>query len=290
MTTSRESFRFFHRLRVRWAEVDMQKIVFNGHYLMYLDTAMGDYWRALAVPYTRAMALLEGDIFVKKATLEYHASARYDDALDIGLRCARVGKSSMVFEGAIYRRNELLVSGELVYVFADPIEQRSRPVPETLRALYDSFEGGAAMTHLECGTWAEFGEPITQLRQAAALLEPGLLQSEFKQAAEATGTWHAVIQNGLGQVIATGYLVTLPGNTANIDGLVTEPVLRSQGLGAHIVSALSVAAHERGYRQVSVSAPGHLRGYFEKLGFTVAHTKLVGDETHILVMSKDSQS
>jgi N-acetylglutamate synthase-like GNAT family acetyltransferase len=117
-----------------------------------------------------------------------------------------------------------------------------------------------------------------------------LLQSEFKQAAEATGTWHAVIRNGLGQAIATGYLVTLPGNTANIDGLVTEPVLRSQGLGAHIVSALSVAAHERGYRQVSVSAPGHVRGYFEKLGFTVAHTRLVGDETHILVMSKDSQS
>ena len=24
------------RLRVRWAEVDMQKIVFNGHYLTYL--------------------------------------------------------------------------------------------------------------------------------------------------------------------------------------------------------------------------------------------------------------
>lgn len=25
-------FRLLHRLRVRWAEVDMQKIVFNGHY------------------------------------------------------------------------------------------------------------------------------------------------------------------------------------------------------------------------------------------------------------------
>jgi YbgC/YbaW family acyl-CoA thioester hydrolase len=50
-TLYRSDFRCFHRLRVRWAEVDMQKIVFNGHYLMYIDTAMSDYWRALALPY-----------------------------------------------------------------------------------------------------------------------------------------------------------------------------------------------------------------------------------------------
>ena len=36
----RTDFRCFHRLRVRWGEVDMHKIVFNGHYLMYIDTAM----------------------------------------------------------------------------------------------------------------------------------------------------------------------------------------------------------------------------------------------------------
>ncbi len=48
---SRTEYRFFERLRVRWAEVDMQKIVFNGHYLMYFDTAVAAYWRAMALPY-----------------------------------------------------------------------------------------------------------------------------------------------------------------------------------------------------------------------------------------------
>ena len=38
-------------LRVRWSEVDMQKIVFNGHYLNYIDVAIGDYWRAIGLPY-----------------------------------------------------------------------------------------------------------------------------------------------------------------------------------------------------------------------------------------------
>ena len=41
----RSDFRFADPLRVRWAEVDMQKVVFNGHYLMYFDTAIADYWR-----------------------------------------------------------------------------------------------------------------------------------------------------------------------------------------------------------------------------------------------------
>ena len=47
---SRTEYRFFERLRVRWAEVDMQKIVFNGHYLMYFDTAISGWWRAMALP------------------------------------------------------------------------------------------------------------------------------------------------------------------------------------------------------------------------------------------------
>ena len=67
---NRNDFRLLHRLRVRWVEVDLQKIVFNGHYLMYFDTAMADYWRALAVPYEDTMYQLGGDLYVKKASLE----------------------------------------------------------------------------------------------------------------------------------------------------------------------------------------------------------------------------
>jgi YbgC/YbaW family acyl-CoA thioester hydrolase len=79
----RQDFRFFHRLRVRWAEVDMQKIVFNAHYLMYFDTAIADYWRAIGLPYEAAMEHLEGDLYVKKAVVEFHASARADDQIDV---------------------------------------------------------------------------------------------------------------------------------------------------------------------------------------------------------------
>src|SRR6266516_3191394 len=91
MSTRRSDFRFLDRLRVRWVEVDMQKIVFNGHYLMYFDTALGGYWRAMALPYAATMEYLGGDLFVRKSSVEYLAAARYDDVLDIGIRCARIG-------------------------------------------------------------------------------------------------------------------------------------------------------------------------------------------------------
>ena len=45
----RADYRFADPLRVRWAEVDLQKIVFNGHYVMYFDTAVAGWWRAMAL-------------------------------------------------------------------------------------------------------------------------------------------------------------------------------------------------------------------------------------------------
>ena len=130
-TTTRADFRFFERLRVRWVEVevDLQKIVFNGHYLMYFDTAVAGWWRALAMPCHETMAALNGDLFVRKATVEYAASARCDDLIDVGVRTARIGNSSMVLGCAVFIGDQLLVSGKLVYVFDNPATQTSQRLP-----------------------------------------------------------------------------------------------------------------------------------------------------------------
>ena len=73
---AREDFVCAHRLRVRWAEVDMQKIVFNGHYLTYIDTAIADYWREIGLPYPHGYVERYGnDVFLRKATVEYLGSA-----------------------------------------------------------------------------------------------------------------------------------------------------------------------------------------------------------------------
>ena len=139
---AREDFVCAHRLRVRWAEVDMQKIVFNGHYLTYIDTAIADYWREIGLPYPQGyVERYSSDIFLRKATLEYLGSARYDDELTVYCRVSRLGRSSMTFQFEIHKDEAAspLVSAELVYVNADA-QMRAAPLPEEVRDKVRRYE------------------------------------------------------------------------------------------------------------------------------------------------------
>ncbi len=262
----RQDFRFFHRLRVRWAEVDMQKIVFNAHYLMYVDTAMSDYWRALALPYQETFDRLGGELYVKKATLEYHDAALVDDQLEVALRCARLGNSSIVFTCAIFRGDALLVSGEMVYVFADPASRTSRPVPTPLREVLTGFEAGEAMGELRLGTWADLGADAAQVRTEVFVVEQQIPREDEWDAADATAL-HAVVRNRLGQPLATGRLLQHAPGVGRIGRMAVHRVLRGAHHGRDILSALVRASAERGDQEVMLHAQCSAEGFYRKLGF-----------------------
>ena len=264
---NRSDFRFFHRLRVRWAEVDMQKIVFNAHYFMYFDTAVADYWRALAMPYEESMHLLGGDLYAKKATAEYHASARYDDRLDVGLKCARIGNSSMVLPCAIFRDNELLVTGELLYVFADPATQKSKPVPAALRELITAYEAGEQVVDVKLGSWRELREPAQCIRTEVFVDEQRVPQEMEWDEADETAV-HAVAHNRLGQAIATGRLLPSDRGTAKIGRVAVNRVLRGSGVGRALMDALMGAARQRGDRRIMLHAQRTAESFYRGLGFT----------------------
>lgn len=137
---AREDFASTHRLRVRWAEVDMQGIVFNGHYLTYFDIAVTEYWRQIGLPYPEATAETGGELYTVRSVVEYASPARYDDELDLYIRCARIGRSSLSFNLEIWRGSDALVSGELVYVHADPAARKSAPLPKRLIEAIVRFE------------------------------------------------------------------------------------------------------------------------------------------------------
>lgn len=265
-STTRADFRYFHRLRVRWAEVDMQKIVFNAHYLMYFDTAISDYWRALALPYVEAMAHLGGDLYVKKATLEYHASARYDDMLDIGMKCERIGNSSLLFRGGIFRGDALLISCELVYVYADPATQTSRPVPQALRDTLLGFEAGEPMVDLRVGSWAELGAAAGQVRTEVFVQEQQI-PKELEWDEEDATALHALARNRLGMPLATGRLLQHAPGVARIGRMAVSRTLRGSGLGRDILLALMQAARERGDTEVLLHAQRSAEGFYQRLGF-----------------------
>jgi YbgC/YbaW family acyl-CoA thioester hydrolase len=262
----RSAFRFLDRLRVRWAEVDMQKIVFNGHYLMYFDTAIAGYWRALALPYHETMEALAGDLFVRKATVEYEGSARYDDLCELGVRCQRIGKSSMGFALALFRGETRLVHGELVYVFADPATQTSRPVPPSLREVLEGYEAGQPVLDCQTGVWSALGHDARRLRQVVFETELGVRQNMTEDAADATAL-HAVAYNRFGLAVGTGRLTTEATGRARIARVAVHGALRGAGVGAALVRGLVSAARGRGDREVVLSAQASVQRFYERLGF-----------------------
>jgi YbgC/YbaW family acyl-CoA thioester hydrolase len=263
---NRQDFRFFHRLRVRWAEVDMQKIVFNGHYLMYLDTAVADYWRGLALPYEEAMHKLGGDLYVKKATLEYNASAKYDDVLDIGMRCAKIGNSSMQMIGGIFHGDKLLVSGELLYVYADPATQTSRRVPDSLRAMLEGYEQGEAMTRVQVGTWQELERDAAAVRVEVFVEEQGISREDEWDEADKTAV-HAVVYNRMEMPLATGRLLVYAPGVGKIGRMASKRVLRGSQLGRQVLDALTAKAKARGDKEVILHAQRSAAGFYAKSGF-----------------------
>ncbi len=280
----RADFRFFDRLRVRWVEVDLQKIVFNGHYLMYFDTAIAGYWRALALPYHETMEMLQGDLYVRKATCEYEGSARYDDQLQVGIRCARIGNSSLVFEGVVLRGDERLVRGELVYVFADPATMSSRPVPPDLREVLLGFEAGKPMVDVRLGAWDELGREAQQIR-AAVFIDEQKIPAEMEWDAADAGCLHAVAYNRFGMPLATGRLLEHVPGTAKIGRMAVLPAMRGGHIGRAVLDALMAQARARGDREVLLhaqlsAAPFYLRAGFQPRGpqfdeAGIAHVEMV---------------
>jgi acyl-CoA thioester hydrolase len=137
---ARTDFKLAHPLRVRWAEVDPQSIVFNAHYLAYFDVGVTEYWRAIGCVYPEGFESMGVDSFAVKATLEYHASARYDDMLELCTRVSKLGRTSMRVAFEIHRGSDHLVTGELIYVIADLKTRKPVPIPDALKAKILGYE------------------------------------------------------------------------------------------------------------------------------------------------------
>lgn len=264
---NRQDFRFAEPLRVRWAEVDLQRIVFNGHYLMYFDTAVAGWWRAMALPYEPTMHELGGDFFVRKSTLEFEGSARYDDQLEVGMRCARIGNSSMLLQGAVFRSGQRLVTGELVYVYADSATQRPLPVPAPLRELFLGFEAGEPVLDVQVGPWDRLGPQARAIRTAVFVQEQKIPAELEWDAADATAV-HALASNRLGRAVATGRLLVHAPGVGKIGRMAVSATLRGSGAGAAVLKALVTAARERGDHQVILHAQRTAVGFYLRQGFT----------------------
>jgi acyl-CoA thioester hydrolase len=130
---AKSDFSYLNPLRVRWAEADLQGVVFNANYLLYMDVAVTEYWRHITSNKPETIRQDIERLYVVRSTIDFHQSARYDDLLEIGVRALRLGNSSMLFQFEIYRDDDHLITGQLTYVHA--IDGKSATLPITFTQL-----------------------------------------------------------------------------------------------------------------------------------------------------------
>ncbi len=136
----KSDFRFVYRHRVRWVECDPQWIVFNGHYLTFFDVAVTEYARAVGLPNVLTQQKTGKEFFARKSVIEYHAPAKYDDELEIHVRVAYLGNSSLKFVLEIYCEDALVTSGEMIYVCVNSQALASTPLPDAWKQAVLDYE------------------------------------------------------------------------------------------------------------------------------------------------------
>jgi acyl-CoA thioester hydrolase len=80
---------------------------------------------------------------MKAVAVEYDASARFDDLLEVFIRTTRIGRTSVTAECAAYRAADdvLLCTATETLVLVDSETRRPTAVPERYRAVIGAFEG-----------------------------------------------------------------------------------------------------------------------------------------------------
>jgi acyl-CoA thioester hydrolase len=121
----------------RYAEVDQQGVVFNGHYLTWFDEACTGFLDHLGVTYPGLIASGH-DIQVVHSDIDYLAGVRWRDAVRVAVECERIGTTSFTLAFTVQRCNgesaeETAVRGHNVYVVVSTDDWAKRPIPELLR-------------------------------------------------------------------------------------------------------------------------------------------------------------
>lgn len=144
---ARSDFRFAFQKRVRFAEIDAQAVIFNARYLEYFDIGLVEYWRAAGMYET--VGLIGGPEFhVAKALVEFKAPILLDELIDICVRCQRVGTSSLTFAFELHGAGaeDLRATGEEVHVHVAEVRGRPAPLPASVIACFETYEGRSLRT------------------------------------------------------------------------------------------------------------------------------------------------
>lgn len=130
---TRGDYRWFISMPTRWMDNDVYGHVNNVTYYSFFDTAVARFLVENGV-LDLATSTVVG--LVVETGCRYYAPIAFPDGITCGLRCGRLGTTSIRYEIGIFRNEEMQASaeGHFVHVYVERATQdRAVPLPAALR-------------------------------------------------------------------------------------------------------------------------------------------------------------
>jgi len=134
----RSDYRHFQPITTRWHDNDIYGHVNNVTYYGFFDTAVNTYLIQQGGLDIHGWEVVG---FVVSSSCDYFASISFPDLIEVGVRVARLGNSSVQYELAIFRQgeHEACAAGRFVHVFVRRADNRPTPIPERLRGALEAL-------------------------------------------------------------------------------------------------------------------------------------------------------
>ncbi|GAA3996390.1 thioesterase family protein [Deinococcus rubellus] len=129
----------FTAVQTRWADNDVYGHVNNATYYNYFDTAVNAHLIGAGVLDIQTGTTIG---LVVETGCTYFQAAAFPDLLNVGLRVAHLGRSSVRYELAVFREGEETASAaaHFVHVYVDRQTRRPVEVAGALRAVLESWQ------------------------------------------------------------------------------------------------------------------------------------------------------
>ncbi len=128
----RADYRYFATIPTRWADNDIYGHVNNVIYYEWFDTVVARFLIESGFLAPRTSPVIG---YVVETLCRYRAPIAFPDVVTAGLRCARLGTTSVRYEIGIFRGDaqEASAEGHFVHVYMARATETPVPVPPLLR-------------------------------------------------------------------------------------------------------------------------------------------------------------
>jgi acyl-CoA thioester hydrolase len=139
---TRASYPYFRTLTTRWMDNDAYGHVNNVVYYSYFDTVVNEHLireGGLDIARDPVIGL------VVETGCTFHKPLAFPERIDAGLRVARLGASSVIYEIGLFREGdaEPAATGRFVHVWVDRVTQRPAAIPPAIRAALQPLVAGS---------------------------------------------------------------------------------------------------------------------------------------------------